>query len=101
MGRRRLKDHSGYLIVDHSDSPGISMSDIPARLRGLTIPVGNGEIFEADIQFCAHCGSQVVLHPKRVRPRGFCARCNHYVCDNPVCSRECNPLKKQFDLLGG
>lgn len=97
MAKRSLKDGSGYLIIDHTDSPGLRPEDIPISLREKTPAVLAGEKYEADIQFCAHCGSQVILNPKRTRPREFCAKCNHYICDNPICVKECAPLKKLFD----
>lgn len=103
--KHRLTDHSGYLIIDHRDSPGINIEDVPERLRNNTIIVGKGEVVERDIQFCAHCGSQVILNPLRERPRGYCAKCDHYVCDNPICNKECIPLAKVLDgnavLIGG
>lgn len=103
--KRSLSDHSGYLIIDHRDSPGISIEDVPERLRGSTIIVGKGEVVERDIQFCAHCGCQVILNPRRERPRGYCAKCDHYVCDNPICNKECIPLAKVLDgnavIIGG
>lgn len=103
--KRSLKDGSGYLIIDHTDSPGIRPEDIPLVLRNSTPVVSAGEIYERDIQFCAHCGSQVILNPLRERPRGYCAKCDHYVCDNPICNKECIPLRKVLDgnavLIGG
>jgi ribosomal protein S27AE len=95
--KHSLKDGSGYLIIDHTDSPGIRESDIPARLRDSTPIVPAGKKFEADIQFCAHCGSQVILNPNRTRPREYCPKCNHYICDNPICIKTCSPIKKLFD----
>ena len=90
--KRSLKDGSGYLIIDHSESPGISLEDIPLALRGTTPVVGKNEVYERDIQFCAHCGSQVILNPLRERPRSYCAKCDHYICDNPICNKTCSPL---------
>lgn len=97
MAKHSLKDGSGYLIIDHTDSPGLRPEDIPARLKTTTPVVGAGQKYEVDIQFCAHCGSQIILNPKRTRPREFCVKCNHYVCDNPICIKECAPLKKLLD----
>jgi len=93
--KHSLKDGSGYLQIDHSESPGLTPEDV-AHIPGMTV-VGAGVNFEADIQFCAHCGAQVVLNPKRTRPRSYCAKCNHYICDNPVCNKTCSPLKLSFD----
>ena len=95
--KRRLTDHSGYLIIDHTDSPGIRPEDIPEKLRDSTPVVGAGNTWERDIQFCSHCGCQVVLNPLRERPRGYCAKCDHYICDNPICNKECIPLVKILD----
>jgi hypothetical protein len=105
MSKRSLKDGSGYLIIDHRDSPGIDISEVPDRILLNTPIVGAGEVYERDIQFCAHCGCQVILNPLRERPRGYCAKCDHYICDNPICNKECIPLKKVLDgnavLIGG
>lgn len=97
--KHSLKDRSGYLIIDHSESPGIKPEDVPPQLRNSTPIVGAGEVFERDIQFCSHCGSQVVLNPLRERPRSYCAKCDHYICDNPICNKECQPLAKLLERV--
>jgi hypothetical protein len=48
---------------------------------------------------CSHCQRVVILNPDRTRARGFCRKCNHYVCDNPTCNIECVPMEKVFDTL--
>lgn len=48
---------------------------------------------------CAHCHSIVVLNPQRTRERGYCRRCDHYVCDNPACNVDCLPFKQVLDTL--
>lgn len=93
--KHSLKDGSGYLEVDHSESPGLLPADV-AHLPG-AVAVGPGEVYKTDVQQCAHCQTVVVLNPKRTRPRGFCAKCNHYVCDHPVCNATCQPVAKLFD----
>lgn len=97
--KHSLKDGSGYLIIDHKDSPGINPSDVPNQIRNSTLITGPNQITERDIQFCSHCGTQVILNPLRERPRGYCGKCDHYICDNPICHMECNPLKKLLDTL--
>jgi hypothetical protein len=77
--KHSLKDGSGYLMIDHRDSPGLTPADV-AHVPG-AIAVGGGEAFEADIQQCSHCQRGVVLRDDRVRPRGYCLKCNHYICD--------------------
>jgi len=97
--KHSLKDRSGYLIIDHSESPGIRPEDIPPELRNSTPAVGAGAIYERDVQLCSHCGSQVILNPLRERPRGYCAKCDHYICDNPICNKECQPLARLLEQV--
>lgn len=77
----------GYLLIDHRNSPGVS-GDHPT-----------GSIFESATITCSHCGSVVVLNPNRTRPRHWCGKCDHYICDNPVCVADCHPLKQLLDEL--
>lgn len=99
--KHSLKDGSGYLIIDHTDSPGIKSEDIPARLRDSVIPVGPNQKFESDIQQCSHCQRAVVFNANRTRPRATCPYCYHYICDS--CDKirratgQCIPFKKVLD----
>lgn len=101
--KHRLTDHSGYLIIDHSSSPGISEDEIPDRLRTSAIATPEGTISERDIQFCTHCQRSIILNPLRERPRGYCPKCDHYICDSCYSiyskSFECIPVKKVLDTL--
>jgi len=95
--KRSLKHGAGYLVIDHRDSPGVTPADV-AHVPGQPIPpVGQGQLYEVDVLTCAHCQTVVLLNLKRTRPRGFCAKCNHYICDNPVCHATCAPIAKVFD----
>lgn len=97
--KRSLKQGSGYLVIDHSESPGLTPSDV-AGMSG-AIAVGKGEKFEADVQQCSHCQRGVVLRADRVRPRGYCPKCDHYICDGCEAIRaqtgECVPFLKRVD----
>lgn len=99
--KKSLNDHSGYLEIDHTNSPGISESDIPTELKSKVIPVPEGKKFEADVQQCSHCQRTVVLNPGRVRARAVCQYCYHYICDS--CDEmlratgQCIPFKKVLD----
>lgn len=94
-----LKQHAGYLVVDHRDSPGLSPADV-AHVPGAEA-VGKGEMFEADVLTCSHCQRGIVLNPARVRERGYCGKCDHYVCDQcetiRVKTGECMPIAKVVD----
>jgi len=102
MGKN-LNSHTGYLIIDHSNSPGINPNDIPDKLRNSTLAVKEGQKFEADTKICSHCERGIILNPGRVRDRAICFYCHHYICDE--CDRimkisgKCVPMKKIVDEM--
>lgn len=84
--------HEGYLIVDHRESPGVPFN--PAMIgKPDTMPVGRGITMESATVTCVHCQVVVVLNPLRTKPRGYCQKCDRYVCDSPFCNRECRPFE--------
>ena len=92
------RKHEGYLLIDNRYSPGVSEEFI--RSTGKDAPiVAPGQTFESATITCSHCNRIVILNPNRTRPRGYCAKCNHYVCDTPACALECVPFKKVIDQL--
>lgn len=92
------KSQEGYLLIDHRNSPGlpIGFGNIPG-LPNLPIQAQGGKIIELGIATCSHCNTEIILNPDRVRPRGHCVKCHHYICDKPGCNVECVPLKKIAD----
>lgn len=87
--KHSLKHGAGYLIIDHTNSPG-------------TRAVGEGQIFERDILVCSHCERTIVLHPLRTRDRGYCPKCHAFICD--ACEEmraraggSCVPMKQVLD----
>lgn len=78
-----LRKHEGYLLIDHRNSPGISEDLIRAISPDLPTNMGRGMI-EVPTYTCNHCKGVVVMNALRTRDRGFCPKCNHYVCD--VCN---------------
>lgn len=102
MAVNSKKRHEGYLQIDHRFSPGITAEDLAkAGVQG--IPVPSGENFETATITCHHCQKVNRVNPKRTRPRGYCAKCDHYVCDFcegiRVKTGECNPFIKIIDQL--
>jgi hypothetical protein len=99
----RRSDGESYLLIDHSDSPGLT-GDQCARAG---IPAHAHEIFakgvkaEFGTKSCSHCQRQIVLRPERVRPRHFCPKCDKYICDNChvnfALTFECVPFKKRIE----
>lgn len=62
------RSHEGYLLIDHSNSPG-------------TEGVPGGKKLECSILTCKHCHRGVVIRPDRTRARPYCPKCDHYICD--------------------
>ena len=79
-----MRQREGYLMVDHSASPGLP-EDI-ARASGYDpLMCKEGKRLEAATLTCAHCKVTVVKSPLRSRPRETCMKCSgHYICD--VCA---------------
>ena len=75
------RSHEGYLQVDHRACGG-------AMVESATIT-------------CSHCQRIVVLNPDRSRSRGFCPKCDHYICDtceeDRVLTGICKPFKEVID----
>ena len=95
--KKSLVHGAGYLEIDHRDSPGLTPQDV-AHVPGAVV-VGKGEQFKADVLTCSHCQRGIVLNPARVRPRGYCPKCHHYVCDGCEAVRvktgACVPMAQQ------
>jgi hypothetical protein len=72
------RSHEGYLLIDNRTAGGV-------LLESATIT-------------CSHCQCVVVLNPDRSRSRGYCPKCDHYVCDGCEAVRgasgECRPFER-------
>lgn len=87
------RSHEGYLLIDHRNSPGLT--DAEVAKAGLPIGAGRG-LFEAPTFTCSHCQSVVVLNPLRTRDRGYCRKCDHYVCDTCTTALSASGICKPF-----
>lgn len=96
MTSKRVRE--GYLQIDHRASPGIPEALVQEWARAGKVPIGGAPNFESATLVCCHCGTLVVLNPDRTRPRGYCRKCDQYVCDSPGCV-ECRPFEKLLDDL--
>lgn len=87
----------GEILIDHSASPGLT----PEQLGGFAPAVGKGEVFESAINTCAHCQAMVVLNPDRTRERGYCSKCDKYLCDacafRLTVTLTCDSAERRFD----
>lgn len=80
-----LKRHEGVLLIDHRASPGIP-ADIARRLGYDPKTVAEGALLETATLSCKHCGGAWMKNRFRIRPREYCRKCDHYLCDG--CARE-------------
>lgn len=84
------RELEGYIRIDHRESPGL---DMPF--------VGRNTLFESSTVTCSHCQRIVINNPQRTRARGYCPKCDHYICD--LCEDErvrtgvCKPFKQIID----
>lgn len=87
--KNRVRGGRGYLLIDNRAS--------------------GGELYEFNTLTCAHCACVVVLRDNnftrafpgtapRARERGYCAKCNAYICDKPGCHAGCFPQAKAIEL---
>lgn len=103
---KSLKRHEGWLLIDHSASPGIP-AEIARKIGLNPNEVAEGKKLEAATITCRHCGGAFIKNPKRTRPRPYCRLCDHYICD--VCDYERsqggyvhrNIFSKVDSVLGG
>jgi hypothetical protein len=60
-----------------------------------------GELIERPTFTCHHCHRVVVMNPDRTRPREYCGKCDHYICDGcgaiKKASGECVPVARQAE----
>jgi hypothetical protein len=80
MSIKSLKRHEGWLLIDHSASPGIP-SDIARKIGLNPKEVAEGKRLESATLTCNHCGNAYKKNPLRHRPREYCKVCDHYICD--------------------
>ena len=74
------RSNEGYLLLDHSNSPGLGEEVIHGMGDDLPLNAGRGK-FEAPTYTCSHCQAIVILNPLRQRERHYCTGCDHYICD--------------------
>lgn len=62
------RSQEGYLLIDHTASPG-------------DVIVPEGTKLESATLLCGHCQRILLRNPLRTRSRFHCSGCNEYVCD--------------------
>jgi len=78
MAQKSKRSYEGSILIDHRCSPGVT--EEMSRYTDLPVGAGRG-VFESPTFTCSHCQRVVVMNPARTRSRGYCKKCDHYVCD--------------------
>ena len=97
-------DRAGYVCIDHRESPGFTPQQcVDGGRTKLAGHIGAGQMFEAKTDFCSHCERVVIRNPDRLRQRGWCWNCDHFICDDCALvmkiSGECMPMAKKIEKL--
>lgn len=86
-------------MIDQRAGAGIT----PASVPGLDpVPaVHGGAVLERSIVTCSHCQAGIIINPLRTRDRGYCPKCDHYICDSCEAERAttgiCYTFKQRVD----
>lgn len=96
---RSLASLEGYMLIDNRNNEGVPDEIVVSQ--GLPLGAGRG-LFEEACYTCSHCETNVVKNRERTRPRGYCKKCEHVICD--ACDAEyhasghqCIPFKAFAD----
>lgn len=97
---RTKRNAEGYLMIDHSASPGVTDEDM--RRANPELPAGAGSgMFETPMVCCSHCQKMLVVNPMRTRDRAYCRSCDAYICDEcgivATLHGECRPFRRVMD----
>lgn len=97
------RGQEGYLMIDNRHAPSITPEQAHATGKEIA-GVGNNGLYETATVTCSHCHAQVILRPDRTRDRGYCRKCDHYICDQCEVVRiasgyACKPLNQLFDEI--
>lgn len=92
---KSLQSLEGEFLMDNRVNPGVSDEIVVAQ--GLPPGAGRG-VFETACYTCSHCETVVFKNDQRTRPRGFCKKCNHILCDEcdakyHASGHQCIPFK--------
>ena len=90
------RSREGELMIDHRASPGLP-ADFYHRIGLAGMPAPGGALTELPTMTCCHCNAVVILNAARTRPRGYCRKCDDYVCDSPACNSGCMPFDALLD----
>lgn len=76
------RSKEGFLVIDNRHAPDMQ---------------GRTGVLELATITCSHCQRQIIRNPARTRDRAFCAKCDHYICDECGAAGGCVPYAKRLD----
>jgi hypothetical protein len=96
---RTLASLEGEYTIDNRGTPGLNEEIVVAQ--GLPAKAARG-LFEEACYTCSHCERVVVKNRERTRPRGYCKKCDHVICDEceakyVASAHECVPYKAKVE----
>ncbi len=100
--RHSKRSLEGEILIDHQASPGLE-PEIALWMGVDPRLVAKGQVVEAAILNCGHCSQAQIKNPQRTRPRGWCAKCDHYLCD--ACEAQmhltlqCRNVKRRIETV--
>ena len=94
------RDKEGYLLIDHSQTQGVS--DEVMMANGMPIGSGHGK-FEAPTFTCSHCEAVCIVRMPRAEAIPYCPKCSHHICNKCEKRRvaaggECHTFKDIADI---
>jgi len=98
MAGNLKRSHDGYLFVDHRASPGLP-ADMAIAAGYDPDQVREGKVYEAPTLGCAHCGTHVIINPWRTRERGWCAKCDRYICEGCEAARKAGAVHRTIEEI--
>lgn len=88
------REREGYVLIDHTDSPGFTCADVGPAAAEL---FGPGKKFEGGMLKCHRCDKQTILNPLRTRERGYCSRHDAHLCDECALTVKMIGVCQSFD----
>jgi hypothetical protein len=102
VARFSKRSLEGEILIDHRASPGLD----PEVAAWMGVPLSacaGGTVYEGAFYVCAHCQCEIVKNPERTRARGYCAKCDKYICDECEFVQgktlACRSAQRQMDEL--
>jgi hypothetical protein len=95
------RELEGELIIDHRESPGITLQEAFSVGMNPIFAVGAGKKLHVPTYNCHCCERLIVVNPGRTRDRAYCPQHDAYLCDECEVKRirngKCIPFKQVID----